>query len=173
MIEQIQLSLETRQLALRVMRETDLPNVYQLHSIDVVNQYLPYQTWQGYQDALDWYEKVKLRRATSEAEQFVIIERGENKLIGTIIVFGFDKAERTIEVGYVLHPDHWGQGLMQEALQSFLSVLEKALSLSAVQAVVEQPNTASLKLLSKLDFTHINTRVDEQGIRLEDWIKVF
>jgi len=59
---------------------------------------------------------------------------------------------RAPEVGFILHPDHWGQGLAREAMAAAISAVFAQLDLPELIADVDSRNTASLNLLVRLDF---------------------
>ena len=59
---------------------------------------------------------------------------------------------RAPEVGYILHPDHWGRGLAREAMAAAIPVVFARLDLPELIAEVDPRNTASLNLLARLGF---------------------
>jgi RimJ/RimL family protein N-acetyltransferase len=82
-----------------------------------------------------------------EGEDFVV--ECEGRVIGKAGLYRFP------EIGYILHPDAWGQGYAQEALGP---VLARALSLHRlpfVDADVDPRNAASLRLLQRLGFEEV------------------
>jgi len=148
---------------IRPVVRSDLEAVYSIHTEDQVNQYLPYDTWQQWPDALAWFERVEERRRAAEAEQFVILRVADQQLVGTCIVFDFDVGDLSCEFGYVLHRDRWGNGYMIEACRVLIDALLSMRDLEAIRAVVKSENKASLNLLSKLGFELIYTEPNEQG----------
>jgi [ribosomal protein S5]-alanine N-acetyltransferase len=56
------------------------------------------------------------------------------------------------EIGYILHPDLWGQGLGLEAVQAVISYLFAEYPLPEITAELDPRNVTSLKLLEKLGF---------------------
>ncbi|NBB53368.1 GNAT family N-acetyltransferase [Rhizobium sp. CRIBSB] len=56
------------------------------------------------------------------------------------------------DIGYILRPDHWGQGLAGEAVQAVLDHVFAATDLDAVTADVDPDNAASIRLLERLGF---------------------
>ena len=153
-------SLETERLLIRPIEDADVKSVYQIHIDDEVNRYLPYDTWQSWDDAKHWYAKIIQRRVNQEAEQFVIVRTEDQQLIGTSIVFGFNEVDRSCEFGYVLHRKFWRQGYMFEATSSLLTTLMAINEIDAVRAVVDSENKASLALLANLGFT-VTARLSE------------
>ena len=59
---------------------------------------------------------------------------------------------RPYEIGFILHPDHWRQGLAHEALSAAIPHIFATLPAEALTADVDPRNAASLRLLAKLGF---------------------
>jgi RimJ/RimL family protein N-acetyltransferase len=61
---------------------------------------------------------------------------------------------RMAEIGYILHPDFWGKGLMREALEAILGeAFARPPALGAITAEIDTRNTGSERLLTGLGFT--------------------
>ena len=56
------------------------------------------------------------------------------------------------EVGFILHPDHWGAGIAFEAMSALIPVLFARHDVPALTADVDPRNAASLALLARLGF---------------------
>ena len=56
------------------------------------------------------------------------------------------------EVGFILHPDHWGRGYAFEAMAALVPVLFARHSCPALTAEVDPRNGPSLRLLARLGF---------------------
>ena len=78
------------------------------------------------------------------SDDFVIERDGQ--------VIGKAGCWRLPEVGYILHPDHWGQGLAREALTAAIAHVFENFPLPALEADVDPRNTRSLALLQRLGF---------------------
>lgn len=173
MFEDCPQKIETPRLIIRLAKESDLIDLLDLHSRDDVNQYLPYTTWTSWHDAVEWFGRVQQRRSEQQAQQYSIDikNRTTTEFVGSCIVFNFDQKERSAEFGYVLHPNHWGKGLMLEAMTMFTQELQRKIGLRSLKASVESPNLSSLKLLSTLGFAHDFTTHDE--VALQHWVKKY
>jgi ribosomal-protein-alanine N-acetyltransferase len=152
--------LETQRLAIRPVLKTDLDSIYLIHKEPIVNRFVPYQTWLSFSDAEDWYARVKRRRKDT-AEQFVIIRKDDDTLLGTCIVFVHPSDHESFELGYVLAKQHWGSGYMLEALNEFVPAIAKKLKLNHLFAVIQTENTPSLKLIAKLGFRESHRKQDD------------
>lgn len=80
----------------------------------------------------------------SGSDDFVIEREG--------VVIGKAGFWRLPDVGYILHPDHWGQGLASEAVGAAVDHVFRTGSLDVVTADVDPANAASIRLLERLGF---------------------
>lgn len=165
------LIVRSQRLSIRTAKVSDLESIFHIHSVDAVNQYLPYDTWGSMDDAHAWFTTINQRREQQDAEQFVILER--ETLIGTIIVFNADQPTRTAEIGYVLARDFWRQRYMSEALSAFIPALSAKLSLQRLEAKVDRDNIGSSKLLLKLGFEQNGCEREPNGVKLDLFSKRF
>lgn len=59
---------------------------------------------------------------------------------------------RLPEVGYILHPDHWGLGLASEAVGAAIDHVFATTDINDLTADVDPENAASIRLLERLGF---------------------
>lgn len=81
---------------------------------------------------------------SENADDFVIEHQGR--------AVGKAGAWNLPEIGYILHPDLWGQGLGAEAVLAVITHLFASHPLPELTAELDPRNLASLKLLHKLGF---------------------
>jgi RimJ/RimL family protein N-acetyltransferase len=81
-----------------------------------------------------------------ERSSFDFIVEHEGRCIGKCGMY------EVPEIGFILHPDYWGQGLAAEALQAVIESAFESLPLDKIVADVDPRNAASLALLKKLGF---------------------
>ncbi len=77
---------------------------------------------------------------------YFVIEMG-GRAIGTA---GMHKDS---EVGFLLHPDYWRQGIVTEAMRAIIPYLFAETDVAALTADVDPRNDASIGLLKSLGFT--------------------
>ena len=56
------------------------------------------------------------------------------------------------DVGYILHPDCWGQGLAAEAVSAAIDYVFRTCDVETLTADVDPENAASIRLLERLGF---------------------
>jgi ribosomal-protein-alanine N-acetyltransferase len=95
--------------------------------------------------------------------QLGIVEKKTNLLIGTCTLFAMHQASRRAELGYALHREYWGQGLMAEALDGIVDYAFTTLGLNRLEADIDPHNHASAKALGRLGFK-------QEGFMPERWI---
>jgi [ribosomal protein S5]-alanine N-acetyltransferase len=146
-----------------LLEEADLPSLLAMNSDAQVTALLPYATWNSLADGKAWYERMRGIEAAGTALQFVVVSKSANVAIGTCLLFRLEEASRRAELGYALGREHWGQGLMQEALAGLLSAAFDSMGLRRIEAEVNTRNAASAKLLARLGFT-------KEGLLRKRWI---
>ena len=81
----------------------------------------------------------------AEGSDDFVIER-DGQVIGKAGFF------RLPDVGYILHPDHWGLGLASEAVGAAVAHVFATRAVDDLTADVDPANQASIRLLEKLGF---------------------
>lgn len=95
--------------------------------------------------------------------QWGIASNQSQEIIGTCTLFHLDSANRRAEIGYALAREHWGKGLMQEALTALLDFAFLTLNLNRIEADVDPRNHRSCALLERLGFV-------KEGLLRERWL---
>ena len=72
--------------------------------------------------------------------------------LGSACLWQWDPLNARAELGYVLDPSRWGQGLVPEAVAAVLRFGCEHMGLHAVEAWTHPDNHASLRVLEKLEF---------------------
>ncbi len=85
---------------------------------------------------------------------FAVVLKEEDTFIGYC---GFTKEKDATSFGYVFCSKYFGNGYGSEAVKAVLDYSFKILKLSNVVAYVSPENTASKKILSKSNFSFVNT----------------
>ncbi|MBZ9979306.1 GNAT family N-acetyltransferase [Mesorhizobium sp. BR-1-1-10] len=108
-----------------------------------------------------WLALARQQFADGRAIKWSIDQTGVADAIGTITLsFGADDA-RSAALGFVLGRAHWGQGLGSEAAREVVRYAFESLALEQVTAEAAARNVASLRILAKLGFTHVDSFIDE------------
>ena len=159
--------LETERLTLRRMKATDAGDMFEYASRSDVTQYL---TWNPHPDVdytREYLTQVQKQYENGEFYDWAVILRDEMKMIGSCGFTSFDDDNSSGEIGYVLNPDFWGQGLMSEAVTAVLGFGFERLGLHRIEAKYMQENIRSRKVLEKCGMTYEGTHRDAMLIKGE------
>ena len=107
--------ISTERLFLRQVEEKDVEEIFFLRSNPKVLKYLDWAPASSQKDAIEFIEKINDLEKNNEAVTWAITLKNDPKLIGTICYWNIQKEHYRAELGYVLHPDFQGKGVMQEA----------------------------------------------------------
>jgi [ribosomal protein S5]-alanine N-acetyltransferase len=144
--------LITERLRLRAARIDDAERYAALLSNPQVTRFsnLPDRPKQAAVDRLmHWMSKL---HASRKGCAWIIEDAASNELIGAIRFSRFDHSSRVGEVGYELHHEYWGRGLMTEALRTVVAHGHRRLGLNRIEAWTLPGNAASDRVLEKAGF---------------------
>ena len=139
----------TPRLRLRPARDEDEAPLHEILGHPVAMRYWSTPPHENPGRTREWL-KAMIAIPAGEGEDFIVEHRG--RVIGKAGLFRFP------EIGFILHPDHWGQGFAREALEAVLDRAFAVHGLDRVVADVDPRNAASLHLLSGLGFAETGRR---------------
>jgi ribosomal-protein-alanine N-acetyltransferase len=87
-----------------------------------------------------------------EGVRWAITDRATGQYLGNAGFWRLVKPHFRAEIGYVLTPERWGQGVMPEALGAILQFGFETIGLHTVEANIDPDNTSSRRVLEKLGF---------------------
>ncbi len=151
------LPIETPRLLLREFTSRDLEAVHAYSSLEEVTRYLvwgPNTLLQSKQTIRAFLDDQKEKPRTSFDLAIVLRGAGrrgsQSRLIGGVGLKLVDWENRTGDIGYVLHPDCWGEGYAAEAARALAHAGFRALGLQRIIATCDQRNKASARVMEKL-----------------------
>lgn len=157
-------TLHTKRLLLRTVKTTDLDEVFFLRTNKNVNTFIKRDLKKTKKDILEFINQKKYETSKGYIYYWVICLKGNFKMLGSICLWNFSKDRKTAEVGYNLHPDFQGLGIMNEALQKVLEFGFEDLKLDKIEAFTHKNNIKSIQLLEKNGFQLNDCRKDEENI---------
>ena len=147
-------NLFTERLSLRQMNRNDENEIFILRSDERVLKYIDIPKAERIDDARKFIEKINTCILNDESILWAISLKNSTTLIGTICFWNIDKENSVAEMGYILHPDFQGKGIMQEAITRIIDYGFNTIKLKAIVADLHYNNTKSLKLLEKNGFIY-------------------
>jgi ribosomal-protein-alanine N-acetyltransferase len=142
--------LATERLRLRQYHQSHADDVFRLLGNPLVTRYEVRQPFTAPQQAERYVrDREFVTRERSEGIIWAISLRGDDEVIGDI---GYTPDGLNAEVGFKLHPDHWNQGLISEALAAVVRFLFTETDTLRVEALARPANAASRAVLLKSGF---------------------
>ena len=145
-------ALKAKRLLLRQVTQADVNEIFFLRSDPEVMKYIDRAPAKTTDEALNFIQMITDLEKNNDAVTWAITLKGNPKLIGTICYWNIHKEHYRAEIGYALHPDYQGKGIMQEALSEVLDYRFNVMKLHSIEANVNPANIASIKLLEKNNF---------------------
>jgi RimJ/RimL family protein N-acetyltransferase len=164
--------LETARLLLRPIDPIgDVEAIHAYQSLPEVCRYVPFEPRTREEIAERLANPERVRWALTEPGQaldLAIVRKETGELIGDALLFWRDQTNG--EIGYVVHPDHHGNGYATEAAQVMLRLAfdpEYGLELHRVTARIDQRNPASAAVLTKLGMRQEAVLVENEWFKGE------
>lgn len=139
--------LRTERLVLREILPSDAPALFAMRSDERVMRHIPRPLAASIADVEELIATIAEGRATNDGITWGIALKGTGALLGTIGFYRLKKEHFRAEVGYLLHPDHWGKGIAGEALDAVVEHGFHAFGFHSIEAVTDPSNKASNRLL--------------------------
>lgn len=105
---------------------------------------------------------------------FIVRLIGQARIVGNCGIFrshrGFGAAhglDDVAEAGWIIHQDHWGQGLAHEAMNAALAWFDTVHGRQRIACMIAQGHTVSDALARKLGFVPYGTHQPDQGAPLQ------
>ncbi|MDP2900504.1 MAG: GNAT family protein [Candidatus Bathyarchaeota archaeon] len=155
-------TLRTTRLNLRPITPADIPFILKLFSRGETNLYSAYADIKTLTEAEGMYETY-LKPGFPTHFRVVAELRETGEPVGTIGLYSYSEGNRRAEMGYDLLSEHWGGGLMTEAVEEVLRYGFEELNLNRVEATTEPENAASVRVLERAGFA-LEGRLRERHI---------
>ena len=152
--------IETERLILRPWTREDLEDFYAYSSIEGLGQmagWIPSKSMEESSVILDIFIR--------EKKTFAIELKASGRVIGSLGIEEPDpdpeETKLGRELGYVLHKDYWGQGLMPEAVQAVISWCFETLRYDFLTCSHFDWNHQSKRVIEKCGFRYFSTTRSE------------
>ena len=145
--------LETERLVLRQLLVRDKYDMFEYSKNPEVTKYL---LWREHKDIHHTAKFLKYLRSAyrrGECWEWAIVNKAENKMIGTVGFVSFDNQHNAAEVGYVISDKYWGNGYAPEALRRIINFGFDELFLNRIYARHIVGNERSGRVMQKSGMT--------------------
>lgn len=151
--------LKTKRLLLDRFSHEDQGFVFKaLSHPEVIRHYgVEYHTMEATKEQMDYFENLYSQKT---GIWWKITDREKGEALGAIGMNNYQQQHNRAEIGYWLLPEHWGRGIITEALEAMVAYLFKEWRLHRIEAVVEAGNRNSSKVLERAGFVYEGTLRD-------------
>lgn len=158
-------SLSTDRLNLRAATHDDAAAFRALLSIPEVTRFSNWPDAPTDEQGIQFVQKMVDQFSSGNGCAWIIEDRPSGAFVGAVRFNYFMKDWMCGGVGYELHPDFWGRGLMTEALRAIVIYGHQAFELNRIEAWTLPGNGASDRVLEKAGFRYEGT------LRQRAWFK--
>lgn len=144
--------LETERLIIRAFTNDDAEAVLSFRSNPEAMRFVPRPLQRNTDDALEMIGMINHNIAANESIGWGVELKSSGKIIGSVSFHRIEKEHHRGEIGYMLHPDYWGKGLVTEAARAIVDYGFRELNFHSIEAIIDPDNRASENVLNKLNF---------------------
>nr|WP_294780178.1 GNAT family N-acetyltransferase [uncultured Flavobacterium sp.] len=144
--------IETDRLILDRVTEADVKDVFEIRSNAATMKYIPRPLVKNDEEALELIQMIDEKIEENICINWAIRLKGNPKLLGIIGFYRMQPENFRSEIGYILHPDFHGKGIVTEAVKKLIGFGFTDLKLHSIEAVIDPENHASEKVLQKCGF---------------------
>lgn len=145
-------NLSTDRLLLRRITPADANALFVLRSDENMMRYIARPLAKSLEDVVQLIQVMDEGIDKNESINWAITLKETQQFIGTIGFVRMSLVHHRAEVGYMLHPDYQGLGIMHEALHAVINFGFHTMKLHSIEAVIDPANVASAKLLERNHF---------------------
>lgn len=145
-------SLRTPRLVLRELRADDAKALFDMRSDERVMRHIGRPRATTLADAEKLIGTITSDRANNLGITWGITFLSDDTLIGTIGYYRLKLEHHRGEIGYMLGADHWGKGIMGEALDAAVDCGFDRFGFHSIEAVTDPRNERSNRLLERHGF---------------------
>lgn len=144
-------TIETERLVLRAWKPDDAPGLFEYAKSPLVG---PAAGWKPHKTVED--SEAYLKFAIEENETWAVTQKADGRILGGIGLHT-TRVDTVRELGYVLHPDFWGRGIMTEAAKAVIDFGFRTLTLDAIIVRRNANNARSGRVIAKCGFRYDGT----------------
>jgi len=145
--------LETKRLILREHDLADAEALFAMRTNETVMKYIDRERPEDIFEIKDFISRFRNAYENGDNLAWVIALKDKPKqMIGSIGYWRTDFANHRAEIGYMLHPDYWRQGIISEALKRTVDFGFNDVNLHTISANINVENNASRQMLIKHGF---------------------
>ena len=149
--------LQGKRIYLTELRPSDETALYAIRSSEAVQEYLDREVESSHEEVRDILNNLRTGVYRGDWVFWAIRLQEAEPLIGTICLWNLRLRRYQAEIGYDLHPAHWGKGYMSEAVQLVVTYSFEVAGFRRLVATTQSDHAVSAHLLGKNGFLRIES----------------
>src|SRR5688572_20483158 len=133
-------NLETERLILNEITMGDLEDFHAMRSDNRIMQFIPGRLAKTKQDSIEVIQRSHNLLSEGNNISWGIRLKETGQLIGSIGFYRIQWPNLRGEIGYILHPDFQGKGIMSEALKKIVDFGFQTMKFHSIEAVLDPEN---------------------------------
>jgi ribosomal-protein-alanine N-acetyltransferase len=155
-------TLHTERLVLRQAGPADVEPLFRIRSDERTMQFLARRQATTMSEVEEMLMRMEEERITAKSLSWMLSLREDGTMVGSIGLYRIKPEHHCTEVGYQLAPEHWGRGLMHEALNAVTAYGLGPLAFHRLEAMTDPRNERSRALLERCGY-------ELEGIQRENY----
>jgi len=145
-------TLETPRLTLRAFALKDALQIFHIFSDPAVMAFWNAPPMEREEEVQAYIEETLALCRLGGQMTWAVVHSATHAVIGMCGLAEIHVSQRRAEIGYALRRNHWGQGLISEALPAVLYHAYSDLALNRIEAYIDPPNLRSIRVVERLGF---------------------
>jgi ribosomal-protein-alanine N-acetyltransferase len=158
-------TIETPRL---ILKKISMDNLYDMNRYASLEETSKYLVWTPHLNLLETRGTIEFHMNQYKkglAPDWGINHKADKLFIGTCGFTSIDEYNNSAELGYVLSPEYWRQGLMKEALGAIMKVAFSDIGFHRLTVRIMDGNIASVRLAESMGFVYEGTARECQIIK--------
>ncbi len=144
---------KTERLVLRQVMPTDAASVMKIRGNEEAMRFIPRPKAKTIEDAFGLIEMLTSGINEGKSINWAICNiENPTEIFGIMGYVNFYPEEYKAEIGYMLHPNYWGKGYINEAILEIENYGFEQIGLKVIEAIVDPQNYNSLKILLRNNY---------------------
>jgi len=145
-------SLEGENIYFKPLSINDAQEVHSYASDKEVSRFIGWPLMNSLNETSNYIEEM-LRREKAVTHIYASVAlKSTHAIIGTAMIFNFNREAKHAEIGYVFHSDYWGKGYGTETVTLLDNFAFNSINLHKIHAHVVDTNFGSVRVLEKNGF---------------------
>ncbi|WFR55619.1 GNAT family N-acetyltransferase [Anaerocolumna sp. AGMB13025] len=142
-------TLETDIITFKPLNIEDAAKIHEYASDEEVSRFIGWKLMKSLEETREFVETMIKREEAGTHMYASVVLKAAQAVIGTVMLFDFDREANQAEVGYVFHKSYWGRGYGTKSIALLTDFAFDTLKLHKLHASVVDANIGSARILEK------------------------